>query len=101
MTGRGDSARRPPSPPDSTLESRPVPDKHRFPTRSFGPGATPDIQQTVTSANELSRADQGDAEPRSLENIQAGNDRRFHEHIEFESNIDYLGDNRPGALDPT
>jgi hypothetical protein len=101
MTGRGNSAQKPHSPLDPSLESRPVPQKHRFSTRSFGTGAVPNIQQTVTSFNELSRADQGVAEPRSLEKIQAGHDCRFLEHIEIESNIDYWGDDRPGASDPT
>lgn len=46
---------RSPSPTDPTLETRPVPRKHRFPIRSFGPGAATNIQKTVTPPEELHR----------------------------------------------
>lgn len=102
MTGRVSSAFRPPSPPDPSLESRPVPRKHRFATRSFGPGAAPDIQQTVTSAGELSRAVQdNDALPQSTATLQADEDRKILENVERENNVDYWGDDRPGHSDPT
>jgi hypothetical protein len=56
MTGRGplgNPQMRCPSPIDPTLESRPVPRAHRFPIRSFGPGAAADVQQTLSSLEDL------------------------------------------------
>ncbi|KAJ3471270.1 hypothetical protein MRS44_001369 [Fusarium solani] len=55
MTGRGRAGNPVPKlpRPDATLDIRPVPRERHFDVRSVGPGASPDIHQTVQSIEEL------------------------------------------------
>jgi hypothetical protein len=72
MTGRGPRGNPPlrfPSSIDPTLESRPAPHEHRFPIRSFAPGAAADVQQTVTSSEELERVVEEASVPETGESI--------------------------------
>lgn len=55
MTGRGRAGNPVPKlpRPDATLDIRPVPRERHFDVRSVGPGASPDMHQTVRSVKEL------------------------------------------------
>lgn len=69
MTGRRAPPARPTTPPDPTIQSRPPPLKNRFPQRSYGPGAAPDIRQRTTSLNALRDAASASAASQTLQAV--------------------------------
>lgn len=98
MTSRTNPPRGSPSPNDPSLESRPAPRKRVFPVRSFGPGATPDIGQRITSYRDIDRAAGTTDDP---EDLIAEDHRDLLKAIEKWQNVSWRDDDRPVEPDPT
>lgn len=89
---------RPPSPTDPTLETRPAPRKHRFPIRSFGPGAAADILGTVTPPEELQRIAEDDP---ASQTDEAKWDKHLLNTVTHWEGTDWRNDGSPITRDPT
>lgn len=98
MTSRRNPPPRSPSPTDLSLESRPAPWEQVFPVRSFGPGATPDIGQRITSYRDIDRAAGTTDDPGDL---IAKDHRELLKAIEKWQNVSWRDDDRPVEPDPT
>lgn len=98
VTSRRNPPSRSPSPTDPSLESRPAPWKRVFPVRSFGPGASPDIGQRITSLDDLDRAASTTG---GTEDLIAKDNRDLVEAIEKWQDVSWRDDDRPVEPDPT
>ncbi|KAM0440836.1 hypothetical protein ACHAPT_000137 [Fusarium lateritium] len=94
MTGRGRAGNPVPKlpRPDATLDIRPVPRERYFNLRSVGPGASPDIHQTVRSIEELEQdlvVPNYDGQGRHSERWRDQAIREFLERVIYDGNIDF------------
>jgi hypothetical protein len=89
---------RPLLPSNPTLETRPAPRKHHFPTRSFGPGAAADILGTVTPPEELQRIAEDDP---ASQTDEAKWDNRLLDTVTHWEGTDWRNDGSPITRDPT
>jgi hypothetical protein len=98
MTGRRAPPARPTTPTDPTLQLRPPPRKHRFPIRSYGPGAAADIRERTTSTEALHHAASTSVASQTLEAVDNSDLLRI---VEQGENRTMWSDGRAVESDPT
>lgn len=98
MTGRRAPPARPTTLTDHTLQSRPAPYKHRFPIRSYEPGAAVDIRERTTSTEALRYAASTSLASQTLEAVDNSDLLKVVEQWE---NCSMWSDGRVVESDPT